>query len=653
MIRNVVALLRGKATPIQVFLAGLLGGLIGFVPGFSTSGGLLLAYVMLLLVFNANIGICLFVAAGAKILSLLAMPLAFSIGRTLLEGPTRGLFESLVNAPVFAWFGLEYYATTGGIVLGLAVGLVVGGSLAKSLAGFRAKMRRVEEKNEKFTVVSTKWYSRLFLWLLLGKGHGKKKYGDLLAKGRGKPIRIAGVVVVAVVGAVLFLAPNLLSGPFLAGAAKGGLESWNGATVDVDDVTLDLAGGTLSVGGLALADPNALDTDLFRATRLEADIGTDDLLRRKLTIDKLVIVDGATGAKRSSPGSLVGPAPEPAPADEDEDTTTAGGDGKSLEEYLADAKQWKERLAQVREWLDTLSSDDEGDGADGKETEESLKDRLAREVAAKGYAHVAAAHLVNDAPTLLIRELLAGGVVCEQMSGELLDIRVENLSTQPSLVPEPTRLTILAQDKSLDVDIGLGGSAQNAAANRLKFVMLGVAASSLAGSLEVDGQPALNEGTLDFSLDGSWAGGKVGMVDLPLDVTLHDVVVRLPSGGRKLDGLTLPFALRGPLDNPRVTFNNAALQDAILAGAKAELTAVVDEKKAEAQAKLDEKQAELEAKADKKVDEAKDKLGDKVDDALGGLFGGDDDDKDAEKAEKKKKKKQKAQDAADGAAEDG
>ena len=56
----------------------------------------------------------------------------------------------------------------------------------------------------------------------------------------------------------------------------------------------------------------------------------------------------------------------------------------------------------------------------------------------------------------------------------------------------------------------------------------------------------------------------------------------------RLDGLTLPFALRGPLDNPRVTFNDAALQDAILAGAQAELSAAVDEKTAEAQQKLDE-----------------------------------------------------------------
>ena len=170
---------------------------------------------------------------------------------------------------------------------------------------------------------------------------------------------------VALVVAAFFVAPSALSGPYLAGAARSGLETWNGATVDVDSVELDLAAGRLAVSGLAMADPNALGTDLFRAARLEADVGTEDLLRKKIVIDRLVVVDGATGASRSNPGALVGPPPAPAPPTEEE---TSGGvldPGKSLEDYLADAEVWKERLAQVREWLEALSSD-EGGGEGGE-----------------------------------------------------------------------------------------------------------------------------------------------------------------------------------------------------------------------------------------------------------------------------------------------
>ncbi len=635
MIRDIVGLLRGKATPLQVFLACLLGALIGFVPSFSTSGGLLVAYVLLLLVLNANIGLCLLVAGFAKLLALLAMPVSFSIGRVLLEGPSEGLFRSAVNAPVLAWFGLEYYATTGGLVLGLVTGLVVGGFLSKTLSAFRTRMAKVEEKSEKFTKVSTTWWSRSLLWVLVGSGHGKKTYSDVASQKHSSPIRLAGVVVVVVLLGVLFLAPTLMSGPFLGGAAKSGLETWNGATVDVDAVDLDLAAGTLSVSGLAMADPNALGTDLFRALSLEADLGTEDLLRRKLSIDRLVIVDGATGARRTSPGSLVGPAPEPdlGPTAEE----VAQGDSKSLEDYLADAELWKNRLAQVREWLDTLSS---GEGVE-QETEESFEERLAREVAAKGYAAVSARHLLTDAPTLLIREIIAGGVRSEQMPGELLDIRLANVSTQPSLVDQPARMSIVAQSGRLDVDVGLGGASAEPADNTLKFILKGVASETVAGSLQVDGKPALSKGTLDFSLNGTWIGGRVGELDLPLDVTLHGVTVALPSGARKLDGLTLPFGLRGPLDNPRISFDDDAMADALLAGVKAELTAEVDKKK-----------AELEAKKDEKLDEVKDELDDKIGDALGGLFG---DDKDDEEKKKKKAKKKAAKAAAEAeaAAEDG
>ncbi len=655
MIRNVVSILRGKATPMQVFLAGLLGALIGFVPSVSTSGGLLLAYVLLVLVLNANIGVCLLVAGLAKLLSLLAMPLAFSVGRWMLEGPLSGVFETAVNAPVLAWFGLEYYATTGGVVLGLVSGVIVGGLMGKSLASFRGRMARVEEKNEKFTKVSTAWYSRFFLWLVVGKGHGKKTYADLAAQGKGKPIRIVGVVVVALVVGAFFVAPSALSGPYLAGAARGGLEAWNGATVDVDSVELDLAAGKLAVSGLAMADPNALDTDLFRAARLEADVGTEDLLRKKIVIDRLVVVEGATGASRSSPGALVGPPPAPAPPTEEETTGGVLDPGKSLEDYLADAEVWKQRLAQAREWLEALSSDEEGGEGGAAEDEESLRDRLEREVAEKGYASVVARHLLHDAPTLLVREVVAGGVRSEQLDGSLLDVTIRNLSTAPALVPDAPRLTILSQDGRLDVDVGLGGASAAAADNTLRFVLKGVSAETVGGAVRVDGEPALAQGTLDFAIDGQWSGGAVGRLDLPLDVTFHDCVVRLPSGARKVDGLVMPFGLRGRLDDPRVTFDDDALRDAILAGAKAELEAAVDEKKAEleakleaekaeAQARLDAEKAELEQKKDEKLDEAKDKLGDKVDDALGGLFGGDDEDDD----KKKKKKKKKDADAADG-----
>ena len=57
------------------------------------------------------------VLLAAKILSLALMPVSFALGRVLLDGPTSGLFSAMINAPVLALFGFEYYAVTGGLVL--------------------------------------------------------------------------------------------------------------------------------------------------------------------------------------------------------------------------------------------------------------------------------------------------------------------------------------------------------------------------------------------------------------------------------------------------------------------------------------------------------------------------------------------------------
>jgi len=638
VVRNIAKLLRGKATPMQVFLAGLLGGLLGFVPSLGTAPGLLLLWIVLLLVLNANIGLCLFVAAGSKIVALLSMPLAFAVGRWLLEGPTRGLFEAAVNAPVLAWCGLEYYVTTGGLLLGAVLGTVIGWLLMRALIAFRGSMSRLEVGSEAYNKVAGKWWSRFMLWLFVGGRHGKLTYAEMLAGKKGSPIRIFGVVFAALLVGGVWFAPGLFAGGILTRTTRSGLEAWNGATVDLAGVDLDLAGGRLTIDGLALADPNALDTDLFRATRLEAVLGTDDLLRKKFTIDRLVVVDGASGAARAQPGQLIGPPPEPPPPP----APKAGLPEKSLDEYLADAKQWKQRLSQLREWLDGFSKPEPGEAGEGgaAESEESLSDRLAREVAAKGWAHVAAERLVHDAPALLIREMVAEGLASTQVDG-LVDLRLTNLSTQPALVPEAPRLSLRSQDGRLDVDIALGGASAAAADNTLRFVLNGVPTAAVAGSLRAGDSAVLSGGTLDFSLDGQWLGGEVGQVDLPLAITLRGVTVALPSGARRVDQLTLPFGLRGPLDNPAISFDDDALQAALLSSAKAEVQAVVDQKTAEAEALAAQKKAELEAQAAAAAQEAGAKAEDEISDALGGLFGGSDKTDEQKAAEKKAKKKKK------------
>ena len=144
-IRKFLRTLIGVATPAQVLLACVLGALLGFLP--VTNGGTVMAVLLavLLLVLNANLFLAGIVAAGTKILSIVTAPLAFGLGRILIDGPTRPLAEMLANGPVTAWLGFDSYLAVGGLTLGLFVGIGLGLVTAILLRRLRvAPVRRVE-----------------------------------------------------------------------------------------------------------------------------------------------------------------------------------------------------------------------------------------------------------------------------------------------------------------------------------------------------------------------------------------------------------------------------------------------------------------------------------------------------------------------------
>ncbi|GJM22950.1 MAG: membrane protein [Planctomycetota bacterium] len=608
MMRTLGGFLRGSHAPIQVFLAALLGSLLGFAPGFSAAPGLIALLLVLLIVLNANIGIALLVFGLAKLLSLVAMPVSFAIGEFLLDGPLRGLMETVVNAPVLALGALDHYAVSGGQVLGLLFGVFAGWFLVTTLNGFRAKMHGLEEGSERYKKLTSKPGMGVLLWILIGSGHGKKSYGELLSKRKRFPIRIMGAVLALIVILGVVFVPGLLGG-VITNVSRDNLAQWNGATVDLEGVELDLASNRLVVHGLAMADPNALGTNLFEAARMEANLSSSDLLRGHLAIDRLSIIDGAQGLARANVGSHVGPPPKPS---ETPDAEGGDGDSRSLEDWLADAQVWRERLATVREWVERFAPAEEG------ESEETLEERLEREVAEKGWLGVVSRGLRRDDPALLIRELVADGVRSASLTGETLNVRFDNLSTAPELVLDPARLRITSSAGSLDVDVAMGGLTADKTDNRLLFALSGVTAEALADSLKIDGKPLLSKGTLDVALDGAWAGGKVGWLDLPLNVTFHDMLVNIGGSQAPLDGLTLPLGIRGPLDSPRVTLDDDAVTDLLKGTALAEFNKRKDELEQKGQEKLDEKTDELKEKLGDKVG---DELGDKLGDKLGGLFG--------------------------------
>lgn len=545
--RQIGKILRGNATPFQLFSACVLGSLLAFLPGLTQAPGALVILTFILIVMNANLALAVLTGLVAKLCSILLLPVSFEVGRFFLDGPTRGLFQSAINAPVLALCGFEYYTVTGGLAMGLVFGLVSGYLVIRFMHGFRKKMADLEESSEAFKKLSGSKMAKIAAWVFLGGAAKKNSYEELLEKKVGLPIRPLGVVFVVLLGVVIFTIVQLGKGPIMTMALQNGLEQANGATVELGYAEMDFKENRLVITNLAIADATDLNFDILRAAKLEADIASASLLTKRLKLDRMVISDAQHKVKRKTPAYRVRELPvpaEPPPAKE--------GEGKTLDDYLKQAKAWKDKLARLKEWIEKASGpqDESGEPGPAQETPEALEERLRKQVEAVGYESVAATHLLDVTPTFTIGELIAEKVRIPELKDETIDIRAKNLSTQPWLIEEQKEVVITSSKDSLGGRVQLGGEAANAFA----FHYRGLATDQVAKGLKIGGKQALSGGTMDVSTSGSWAqtDGDV-VVNLPLEVVLHDANITVPGAGATLvDNLKVPIGIMGPLDNPRI-----------------------------------------------------------------------------------------------------
>lgn len=592
VLRKIAKTLRGRATPEQLVLACVLGSMLGFVPSLERGLGLTLVLTLLLLISNANIGLALLSFLLAKPIGLLALPLSFQAGRFLLDGPTSGLFQKAINAPVLALLGLEYYATTGGLLTGLVFGLLLGLAVALAVQSFRRRMARLEEGSEAYRRFTARRSVKMLSFVLMGSGRGKKSWDEIAARHSRVPLRWSGVALAALAAAGLWALQDTLAGPLTRSALVGGLERANGATVDLAAADLDLAGGRLTLRGLALADPDALDTDLLRADELEGVFSTRDLLRKRLRIERLVVDGAQHAAPRARPGKRVGaPKPEP-PAPEPRAGET------TIEDWIAQAEVWKERLAKAREWLERLQREVPPDSPQAPET---LEQRLEREALEKGLAGVRASHLVEDVPLFSIGELRIGGLSSSRLPGEVLGVRALNLSTEPWLVADAPRIEVGSQSGRIELLLGLDQTSADQAANRLRLVVRDLDGDAVGKTLRLGSAAPFRGGKIDLALDGSWSAGGVGRVDLPLVVGLRGTTLALPGlAPTQVERFEVPIGLRGPLDRLAVRFDSGAVADALVAAGKDELARRV---RGQAQELLDRGRDEVRERVGKELEE--------------------------------------------------
>ncbi|MCW5755260.1 MAG: hypothetical protein KIT24_11190 [Phycisphaeraceae bacterium] len=562
--RSVGKILRGKSTPLQLFLACILGGVLGFVPGFRQAPGLMVLLFVLFAILHANLIVAAIVAATGQFVSLVMTPITFAVGQALLDGPMQPFFKILINAPGTALLGLEYYVTTGGIAVGLIYGFFWAIFVIAVVQGFRRRMAaRAGKEGGTMRKLARSPVGRLVIWVIFGP-KARKSYEEIARRRFGLPFRPLGVLFVAGVALVVYLGRGFITEdiltPVLTRQAQVQLERVNGATVDIESVRLDLENGSIVVRGLAIADRKRLDRDVFRASRLEGAISGVDLLRKRLTIDEVIVSEAYSGSRRSTPGRIVGKRPAPKPE----------GEGKTLEDYLEQYEEWKERLEQIESWIDKIARRDPT-RKDKPEGEESYRQRIEREVALLGYRRVVAAHLIDKSPTLLVRRIQIDAMKVDALPDDPVDVVVLSISTQPWLVDTPPDVSMQSRSGAFGFSIGLGSIARTDPStgtrrqDMVHFHQRAIPGAWVEKQLKIkaDRLPVRAQ-TFDLVLDGPIRLADGVRLGLNLDVLMHQALVNVPGVGQTtVDRLTLPIALSGRLSAPRIGITADALVDAL------------------------------------------------------------------------------------------
>ncbi|MFO7724024.1 MAG: hypothetical protein R6V45_00625 [Oceanipulchritudo sp.] len=569
--RKIGKFLRGKATPFQILSATVLGALLGSLPGFGQGPLLLVLLLFLLIVLNANLFLAALTLLFVKLVTLLLLPVYFKVGVYLLEGPLNGPVAALVNAPVTAWFGLETYVMLPSLLGGGALGIIIGVLISRALGSFRTKMASLETGSERYQAYTSKVWVKALAWIFVGGLKGKKSWAELGGKRRGLPVRPLGIVFILSLGVLVYIGLQFLDETIITSYTRDALESVNGATVDIDGVAIEAAQNRIVLSGLAMADPEALQTNRFAAKEIVTDISGMNLLAKKMVIDSIRVIEPESGTERRLRGRLTGPATEePEPVEEPDEEPEE--EIVSLEDYLGQAQKWRERLAMAKRVYDRIAPHLKKDEEEAPEEDRpGWRERLEARAEEAGYGALKSDSLIRGTPRLWIRDLMAENL---EVGGDdrRFSISGSNLASQPALLEESGHLEILSEDDTMEVGLELPSS-ENPSRSVIEIRYSDLAVSELEE--ETGRDLPMEGGRIDIAGKGTIDGG---ILELPLTVTLRETTLKAFGSSLPLDELPLQVRIYGPLDSPLLSIPKDALEEAVKSGGKKKVEDLIKDK---------------------------------------------------------------------------
>ncbi|WP_432773555.1 TIGR03546 family protein [Francisella salimarina] len=558
-----------KLTPAQLLITSVLAFVFGFIPGVSYSPLLFVAVITLVIILRINIGVFVFIAIIAKALSFLLEIVSFSFGQFLLDGFTQPIFKTMVNTPVLAYAGFDYYLVAGGFVLAIILGVIFGLIIAKIYKKIIAKMSSIQSGTELYNKITKNFFVKVASWIFLGKNIAKVDWVEMQNRKFRQPFRLTGIVLVALIIAALIYSPKLLETSMVSNIIKQQLTKANGATVDYQSLSLDFTNASLDIKGLGVADPKNLDKDRFYAENVSASLNISNLLTRQLTLRNVLVTGVSLDKQRAKKASLYintkAVSKDDASINSEEFKKKAiESIGKAsqnlqqvdLQKLQANTKQAKEvanGIKQVAEFLSNFSSSSEDDTTSAKQAGSVTPKQQAK---VYGYANVKNEMLRDKYPSFVIQNIDIKGY---QNAGTTYDANITNISTNPVLLGQPTAINVKSVNNSA-VDVSVVVSNKLNVDNTVKFNLQNVAGNAIKG-LNIQGVN-INANSLTISGQGTWqfSGVRNIMFNIPLQLKFDIVSVSLNQFTQKIPSLTLNGVITGDLNKLNFSVDASSLK---------------------------------------------------------------------------------------------
>ena len=550
LVGSVRKFMKGGLSPAHVWSSVVLGFLLGMIPDYGASAGLVAILLLCSALVSVNAGLFALSLILSKTILLLSLPWLFDLGQAALHGSLGTVFLNLSQLPVLAWFGFERYAMVGALVAGVPLALLAALVINAGVQKMRLASADLQV-NRKFDAFVQSLIGRITLSLLLGKS-AREGLGSALSQ----PVPLfrwkAGLIATSLV-ALLAVGAWQWAKSGLKDVLLPVIERANGATVDVGRLSLNLWTGTIDVTDLEVADPSDLSVNLFSATDLRVSISSVSLLSKRLVVSEVRTQEARSGMPRTSPGQLIGPLIEA--------VAITAPTSDEVGSYVKDAEHWLDRLRQVQDWLKRW----EGMIPEGSESPPALgspsyQEWLDEQIAQSGYTRLSFDPIKDGYWSALAVKVSVDSVRIATFGDKDLTLLAENIASNPKQVGLSPSLKMNSEDGSVGMLLQLD-ELSGAGANRVNFSVDGLDAQSALLSLKPSISSRVNGGQIDFSLDGEFRYAGKGELAIDLLAKLRDSELTIQRRKIPVDEFEVPVLVEGTFKAPKLRVDNKTMED--------------------------------------------------------------------------------------------